>query len=113
FGLADLFGATFDGGSENGIDVRMQNSYLRLETDPRTGQRHAILAGLEGTERIINGVSRVHTRSAAPAYTPLTLIPSYPDLPMEEVYPRVPKTDIPELHVREAGAGRVAYFPWD
>ena len=32
---------------------------------------------------------------------------------MEEVFPRVPKTDIPELHVRQAGLGRVVYFPWD
>jgi hypothetical protein len=109
FGLADLFGASFDGD----IDARMQNSYLRLETDARTGQRHPILAGLEGAERIINGVSRVHTRSIGEAYAPLTLIPSYPDLPMEEVFPRVPKTDIPELHVRQAGRGRVVYFPWD
>jgi hypothetical protein len=94
FGLADLFGASFDGG----VDARMQNSYLRLETDPNTGQRHPILAGLEDAERIINGVSRIHTRSN-PAYAnaPLTLIPSYPDLPMEEVYPRVAKTDIPEV----------------
>jgi hypothetical protein len=32
---------------------------------------------------------------------------------MEEVYPRVPKTDIPEVFAREAGKGRVVYFPWD
>jgi hypothetical protein len=110
FGLADLFGAHFDGG----LDQRMMNSYLTLETDPWTGRRHPILAGLEGASRIINGVSRLHTK-AAPEYRnpPLTLIPSYPDLPMEEVFPRVPKTDIPEVYVREAGAGRVVYFPWD
>jgi len=110
FGLADLFGASFDGA----IDARMQNSYLRLETDPATGKRHPLLAGLEDTGRIINGVSRVHTKTIG-AYSnpPLTLIPSYPDLPMEEVFPRVPKTDIPEVYVRETGKGRVVYFPWD
>ncbi|HUE24923.1 MAG TPA: beta-galactosidase trimerization domain-containing protein [Bryobacteraceae bacterium] len=120
FGLGDLFGAAFaagiGAGSDAGIDERMQNSYLRLETDPRTGKRHPILAGLEDTERIINGVSRVHTRASGDSgdsHAPLTLIPSYPDLPMEEVFPRVPKTDIPELHVRQAGRGRVVYFPWD
>ena len=32
---------------------------------------------------------------------------------MEEVFPRVPKTDIPEVFVREVGKGRVVYFPWD
>ena len=46
FGLADLFGASFDGA----LDARMQNSYLRLETDPATGKRHPLLAGLEDAE---------------------------------------------------------------
>jgi hypothetical protein len=110
FGLADLFGASFGGAT----DARMQNSYLRLETDPATGKRHPLLAGLDDTPRIINGVSRVHTKTIG-AYPnpPLTLIPSYPDLPMEEVFPRIPKTDIPEVYVRETGKGRVVYFPWD
>ena len=44
----------------------------------------------------------------------MTRVPSYPDLPMEEVYPRVPKTDMPEVFLREVGAGgRVVYFPGD
>jgi hypothetical protein len=110
FGLADLFGASFDGR----LDARMQNSYLLLESDRATGKRHPVLAGLEDADRIINGVSRVYTRphDASPN-SPLTLIPSYPDLPMEEVYPRVLKTDTPEVYVRELGKGRVVYFPWD
>jgi hypothetical protein len=110
FGLADLFGASFGGAT----DARMQNSYLRLEADPATGKRHPLLAGLDDTPRIINGVSRIHTKTIG-AYPnpPLTLIPSYPDLPMEEVFPRIPKTDIPEVYVREMGKGRVVYFPWD
>jgi len=110
FGLADLFGASYDGG----MDSRMMNSYLRLETDPNTGKRHPILAGLEDAERIINGVSRLHTKPAADYRNPpLTLIPPYPDLPMEEVFPRVEKTDTPEVYVRQSGQGRVVYFPWD
>ena len=32
---------------------------------------------------------------------------------MEKVYPRVPKTDIAEVYLREVGTGRVVYFPWD
>jgi hypothetical protein len=44
---------------------------------------------------------------------PLTLIPSYPDLPMEMVYPREAKTDIPEVYLRELGGSRIVYFPWD
>ena len=29
------------------------------------------------------------------------------------VWPRVPKTDIPEVYLREYGNGRVVYFPGD
>ena len=55
FGLADLFGVSFGGA----IEARMKNSYLRLETDPRTGRRHPMLDGLEDAARIIHGVSRL------------------------------------------------------
>jgi hypothetical protein len=110
FGLADLFGTSYGGN----VEPRMQNSYLTLETDPATGRRHPLLAGLDSAERIINGTSRVVTKPGpADRGAPLTLVPSYPDLPMEEVYPRVPRTDTPEVFVREYGAGRVVYFPWD
>ena len=32
---------------------------------------------------------------------------------MEEVWARVPRTDIPGLYAREVGRGRVVYFPFD
>jgi hypothetical protein len=32
---------------------------------------------------------------------------------MEDVYPRVPETDIRELYLRDFGKGRIAYFPGD
>ncbi len=106
FGLGDVFGILFRGR----VEPRMQNSYLRLEH----ATRHPILAGLEDAPRIINGVSRVEVEARDPyPNPPLTLIPSYPDLPMEKVFPRVPKTDIPQVYLRERGAGRVVYFPWD
>jgi hypothetical protein len=108
FGLADLFGVGWKGRTEG----PMQNSYLRLEHD--TAEGHQLLRGLEDAPRIINGVWRLEVEPRekfAPA--PLTLIPSYPDLPMEKVYPRVGKTDIAEVFLRESGKGRVVYFPWD
>lgn len=110
FGLAGLFGVSFNGK----VEGPMRNSYLRLERDPKTGGPHPILKGLEDARRIINGVWRVDVRAREEFENPpLTLIPSYPDLPMEEVYPRVEKTDIPEVYLREIGSGRVVYFPWD
>lgn len=110
FGLGDLFGVTFKGRAPG----PMQNSYLRLESDPESGKRHPLLAGLEDTSRIINGVRRVEVAATQPfPKPPLTLIPSYPDLPMEKVYPRVLKTDVPQLFFRELGRARIVYFPWD
>jgi hypothetical protein len=110
FGLADVFGVAYEGRLEG----PMQNSYLNLEKDPVTGRHHPLLAGLEDAGRIVNGVWRVDVapRASFPN-PPLTLIPSYPDLPMEEVYPRPPKTDIPGVYLREAGSSRIVYFPWD
>jgi len=110
FGLSQLFGASFDGGLEG----PMQNSYLNIERDPSTGRFHPLLHGLEDATRIINGVNRVKVKSLdTSAPSPLTLIPSYPDLPMEMVYTRLPKTNIPGVYARQLGRGRVVYFPWD
>jgi len=106
FGLADLFGVRFNGRVERDI----KNSYMRIEAETH----HPILRGLEDAGRIINTVQRVDVVASAPMTgAPVTRIPSYPDLPMEEVYPRIAKTDIPEVYLREIGKGRVVYFPGD
>jgi len=130
FGLAELFGVNF-----TGVEPRMQNTYLRLEHE--AARRHPLLRGLEDAPRIIHGASRVEVepREKFPP-APLTLIPSYPDLPMEKVYPRVPKTDVAQVFLRDFKeraaeiplpsrgegrvrgsearvGGRVVYFPWD
>jgi hypothetical protein len=109
FGLAESFGVSFDGR----IDGPMQNSYLSLDADAASGRRHPILEGLESAPRIVNGVFRIHVRPRTSFPSPVTLIPSYPDLPMEDVYPRVPHTDIRELYLRDLGRSRIVYFPWD
>ncbi len=109
FGLADVFGVSFAGR----IDGPMQNSYLSLDADPATGRRHPILAGLDAAPRIVNGVFRIEVKPSVGFPSPVTLIPSYPDLPMEDVYPRVPRTDVRELYMRDLGRSRIVYFPWD
>jgi len=107
FGLAELFGVDWAGKTED----RMQNSYIRLEHEAAAGS--PLFTGLEDAPRVINGVARVDvTPREKFAQTPFTLIPSYPDLPMEKVYPRVGKTDVSCLYMRQVG-GRVAYFPFD
>jgi hypothetical protein len=104
FALADLFGASYAGN----VIERQQNAYLNIED-----QAHPLVAGLGDTTRIIHGVMRVELRVPAGLRAPLMTVPTYPDLPMEEVYVRDTKTDVPGVMLRDAGAGRVVYFPWD
>jgi hypothetical protein len=104
FGLASLFGASFAGT----VIQRQQNAYLNLED-----RAHPLLAGLEDAGRVVHGVMRVEIRTQPGLRAPLMTVPTYPDLPMEEVYQRETKTDIPGVMVRSAGSGRVVYFPWD
>ena len=107
FALADLFGARCDGV----VQGPLQNAYLRLEH----ATAHPVLAGLEAAPRIIHGTHRVPVQEVGRVDArPVTLVPPYPDLPMEEVYPRQERTEQAELFLRElAGGGRVAYFNWD
>jgi hypothetical protein len=110
FGLGSLFGASYAGRTEG----PMRNSYLTLEPDPATGKFHPLLAGFDDATRIINSVNRVLvTPSGASLASPLSVVPSYPDLPMEEVFPRpIPNKD-PGVFLRETRGGRVVYFPGD
>ncbi len=107
FGLADLFGVDYTGK----VDGPLKNSYCELNHETRA---QGLLHGLESAGRIIHGAYRVHIRKNTPdGIAPLTLIPSYPDLPMEEVYPRHTHTGIPAVVCRQVGEGRIVYFPWD
>jgi hypothetical protein len=110
FALAELLGVRFTGRTEG----PMHNAYLRLEHD--TAPKHPLLAGLDDVPRTIHGVTRLEVAALPNVnFLPpaLTLIPSYPDLPMEKVYPRTPRTNVAQVFMRETGAGRVVYFPWD
>jgi hypothetical protein len=108
FGLARLFGVSFVGRRQGPV----RNSYLRLEHEAARG--NALLVGLEDAPRIIHGAWQLDVRASRPfPNPPVTLVPSYPDLPMEKVYPRKPRTDVPQVFLSETGRGRVAYFPWD
>jgi len=118
FGLADLFAVNWTGRGQG----PMMNSYLRLEHE--AAPHHPLFKGLKDAPRIINGVWRLEVEPCETfPQTPVTLIPSYPDLPMEKVYPRQPHTNISGVYLRdlsstgststEKSGGRVAYFSWD
>lgn len=91
----------------------MQNSYLRLKSDGQTKNYHPVLKDLEDAYRIINTIFSVKVLPRSEFPSPVTLIPTYPDLPMEDVYPRIPETNVRELYLNESNKGRVAYFPGD
>ena len=110
FGLSSLFGASYAGR----VERNMLNSYLTLEKDPVTGTYHPLLAGFEDATRIINAVNQVDvTPKGDSAIAPLRIVPSYPDLPMEEVFTRPGASHDPGVYVRQVGRGRVVYFPGD
>ena len=109
FGLADVFGVSFEGR----IEGPMQNAYLALDGDASADRRHQILDGFGDTTRVIHGVFRLEVKPRVEGPSPVTLIPTYPDLPMEDVYPRVPRTATREMYLRDLGRSRVVYFPWD
>lgn len=109
FGLSDLFGVS----AAERVEGPMKNSYLRLASDPATGRFHPILDGLQDAYRIINGIWRLDVKPQGDFPSPVTLIPSYPDLPMEHVYPRNAEPGPRELYLREQGNSRIAYIPWD
>ncbi|HWM69477.1 MAG TPA: beta-galactosidase trimerization domain-containing protein [Steroidobacteraceae bacterium] len=104
FGLSELFGCSYAGRT----DKNVRNSYL--STQPG----HALTRGLEDTPRIIGATGYVAVKPhAGDAISALTLIPSYPDLPMESVYPRDTATRISMAYCRDVGRGRVVYLPMD
>lgn len=110
FGLADIFGVHFKGRFPGPI----KNSYLHLNRPIDTNNFHPIFTGFEDTERIINGLFWLDVEPDDPTNaSPVTLIPPYPDLPMEMVYPRHNAADTAAVYLREIGSSRIVYFPWD
>jgi len=103
FGLADLFGCSVSGQEEGPL----RNAYLTLR------HSHPALSGLKDIPRTIGPIRRQPVVARDPSEVALTLVPSYPDLPMERVFTQTNKTDIPMAICRQMGSGRVVYLPMD
>lgn len=103
FALADLFGCDFAGK----IEEPVHNSYL-VPLHPHTLTRQLVNA-----PRIIGTIRQIRVKPNGNAERPLSLIPSYPDLPMERVYTFTTHSDIAMAFCNSIGAGRVVYFPMD
>jgi hypothetical protein len=101
-GLAALFGAA----KISPVRGPVKNTYVAL-----TG-KHPLTAGFDGAERIIGGTRLIGVESGPGTDQPMLFIPDFPDLPMEEVYPREAPHD-PAVLLRETGQGRTVWFPWN
>ena len=107
FGLADLFGVTFAARprARCRTPTCAWRTILARPAASASGRARRRAADHQRAYRLAS-----HPRREFP-HAPLTLIPCYPDLPMEEVYPRVPATDIAEVYLREVGPRPGGLFP--
>ena len=110
FGLGPMFGVTYAGK----VQGPMLNSYLSLQKERGSEKYHPLLAGFEDATRIINAANQVDvTPLDKDAFSPLGIVPSYPDLPMEAVFPPHLEAHNPGVFLSSSGPQRVVYFPGD
>ena len=96
--LADLLGVSDVAEPRRPV----KNNYIAIDHD------HRLTAGFDGAQRIIGGTSLVGVAAAEGdgVTVPFRFFPDFPDLPMEEVYPRA-APDAPAVVCREhPGGGR-------
>jgi hypothetical protein len=101
--LAKLFGATPTGPSR-GI---VKNTYVALNG------RHPVNTGFDGAARIIGGTHLIAVEAAKGTEQPFLYVPDFPDLPMEEVYPREAPRGAAVVTREHKGGGRTVYIPWN
>ncbi|MGH9617842.1 MAG: beta-galactosidase trimerization domain-containing protein, partial [Acidobacteriaceae bacterium] len=107
FGLADLLGIHKTG---DVVGTNGNAYYARIEQPSSTGQ-HPILEGFTDTNWLPGAQNRVPLK---PVPNPLlTVVPGFVAYPPELAYPPISHTDEPAVVLREAGSGRIAYFPGD
>jgi hypothetical protein len=103
FGLADVFGAHLTAPTRGPV----KNTYVALNGS------HPVNAGYEGAARIIGGTRLLTVDASADAETPFLYVPDFPDLPMEEVYPRLDPQGAAVIARQTPAGGRVVYIPWN
>lgn len=103
FGLAEVLSINLKEAARGPV----KNNYIALMDE------HALHAGLDGAKRVIGGTRLLSIEAQDHVKVPFRFIPDFPDLPMEEVYPRE-QPDLPAVTTRELpGGGRAVYFAFD
>lgn len=90
-------------------DVRgpVKNNYITIESE------HSLSEGYEGARRIVGGTRILEVEALAGTDVVFRFIPDYPDLPMEEVYPRS-YDGPPAVVAREhSSGGRTVYIAFN
>ncbi len=105
FGLAGVMGVDAAGPARGPV----RNNYAALSGTHRLHQ------GMDGAQRIIGGVHlmTLTPQSGANVAVPFRFIPDFPDLPMEEVYPREGPDGAAVVAHELPGGGRVVTIGWD
>lgn len=101
--LADLLGYRVTSPARGPV----KNTYVSLNGE------HPINQGYEGAERIIGGTHLMGVEALNGAEQPFLYVPDFPDLPMEEVYPREEARGAAVIARRHEGGGRTVYIPWN
>ncbi|MGV0875967.1 alpha-amylase family protein [Martelella sp. FLE1502] len=103
FALGDVFGVKRSALARGPV----KNSYIVLSGD------HPLTQGYEGAGRIIGGTMLAEVETVAGTETPFLSIPDFPDLPMEEVYPREEPRGAAVVTRETTAGGRTVYIPWN
>lgn len=118
--LADSEAVLDRNGSPNGLDeilgvhvtgaIRrdVQNNYAAI-----IDSNHPSATAFVGTQRILGGTSIVPVEARSGTSVPFRFIPDFPDLPMEEVYPREAPRDAAVIVDEKCNGGRTAYVAFN
>ncbi|MCR9218195.1 MAG: beta-galactosidase trimerization domain-containing protein [bacterium] len=85
----------------------LKNSYVALNGE------HPINAGFDGAERIIGGTHLMAVEPMDGIEVPFLYVPDFPDLPMEEVYPRQAPKGAAVIARETPAGGRCVHIPWN
>src|SRR5690606_16919751 len=85
----------------------LKNTYVALNGE------HPLAAGYEGAARIIGGTRVIDVTPAPGTEAPFLYVPDFPDLPMEEVYPREAPRGAAVITREHESGGRTVYIPWN
>lgn len=101
--LGKLLGVTMTNATRGPV----KNTYVAING------KHPVSAGFDGANRIIGGTRLIAVDAATDTEQPFLYVPDFPDLPMEEVYPREEPRGAAVVTREHKGGGRTVYIPWN